>query len=132
MAGSVELPAGRTATVLIRPGAATGLRRRSARAENGVQAAPADDLDPKGRHTGWDVVRLPFAHLWDSARMIAEQGPDVFVIEPPDLRESVIRLLLGAMSCDGPALSDAADADADHIRLDQVELAVAEEGTEGA
>jgi proteasome accessory factor B len=126
VAGSVELPAGRTATVLIRPGAAAGLRRRSAQAQNGVGPAPADDLDPAGRHTGWDVVRLPFAHLWDSARMIAEQGPDVFVIEPPDLRESVIRLLLGAMSSDGPALHGAADADSEHLRPSQVELTIAD------
>ena len=47
---------------------------------------------------------MPFAHLWDTARMIAEQGPDVLVVEPPDLREAVIRLLVGARSTDGPAL----------------------------
>jgi proteasome accessory factor B len=128
VAGSVELPADRTATLLIRPGAATGLRRRSARDEVGGQAVTADELDPVGRHAGWDVVRVPFAHLWDTARTIAEQGPDVFVVEPPDLRESVIRLLLGAMSSDGPALQNAAEADADQAALDEVDLAVAEPG----
>lgn len=50
---------------------------------------------------------MPFAHLWDTARMIAEQGPDVLVVEPPDLREAVIRLLVGARSTDGPALTGA-------------------------
>jgi hypothetical protein len=53
-------------------------------------------------------VRMPFAHLWDTARMIAEQGPDVLVVEPADLREAVIRLLVGARSSDGPALTGAA------------------------
>lgn len=113
VAGSVELPAGRTATVLIRPGAATGLRRRAEHNQDEVETPTAEDLDPVGRHAGWDVVRLPFAHLWDAARMIAEQGPDVVVIEPPDLRESVIRLLVGAMSSNGPALGDLIDADTD-------------------
>jgi proteasome accessory factor B len=105
VAESVEVPAGRTSTLLIKPGSAAGLRRRAGR--SGGIPASADDLDPTGRHAGWDAVRMPFAHLWDTARMIAEQGPDVLVVEPPDLREAVIRLLVGARSSDGPALSGA-------------------------
>jgi len=105
VANSVEVPAGRTSTLLIKPGSAAGLRRRAGRSD-GVSAS-ADDLDPVGRHAGWDAVRMPFAHLWDTARMIAEQGPDVLVVEPPDLREAVIRLLVGARSSDGPALTGA-------------------------
>ena len=93
VAGSVELPAGRTATLLIKPGSAAGLRRRAVASADTPTLA---ELDPVGRHDGWDVVRMPFAHLWDSARMIAGQGPDVLVVDPPDLRESVIRLLVGA------------------------------------
>lgn len=127
VAGSVEQPASRTATVLIRPGAAAGLRRRAADAEIGIEVVAVDELDPSGRHADWDVVRVPFAHLWDSARMIAEQGPDVFVIEPPDLRESVIRLLLGAMSSDGPAVHGAPDKD--EIPLDQIDPAAADHGS---
>ena len=105
VANSVEVPAGRTSTLLIKPGSAAGLRRRAERSP--APADTAEDLDPVGRHAGWDVVRMPFAHLWDTARMIAEQGPDVLVVEPPDLRESVIRLLVGARSSDGPALTGA-------------------------
>jgi predicted DNA-binding transcriptional regulator YafY len=105
VAGSVEIPAGRISTLLIKPGSAAGLRRRAERSPK--PGGSADDLDPVGRHAGWDVVRMPFAHLWDTARMIAEQGPDVLVVEPADLRESVIRLLVGARSSEGPALTGA-------------------------
>lgn len=122
VAGSVEVPADRSATVLIKPGAATGLRRRVKRTDEGIGTVTADDLDPVGRHAGWDVVQVPFAHLWDTARMIAEQGPDVFVIDPPDLRESVIRLLLGAMSAAGPALGNALEMDAVHAHLDLTDV----------
>ena len=92
VAGSVELPAGRSTTLLIKPGSSAGLRRRATSSDS----AATPELDPVGRHTGWDVVTMPFAHLWDTARMIAGQGPDVVVVEPPDLREAVIRLLLGS------------------------------------
>ncbi len=105
VARSVEVPAGRSATLLVRPGTAAGLRRRAL--PSGAEVGRADELDPVGRHAGWDSVLMPFAHLWDTARMIAEQGPDVLVVEPPDLREAVIRLLVGARSTDGPALTGA-------------------------
>ena len=111
VADSVEIPADRTTTLLIRPGTGTGLRRRANRDQpsrtGGAPAGPDPgtepaELDPVGRHAGWDAVRMPFAHLWDTARMIAEHGPDVFVADPPDLREAVIRLLVGAGSSDAP------------------------------
>ncbi len=101
VARTVEEPVGRVATLLIRPGSGAGLRRRAGPAGN--DRAAAGPLDPVGRHHGWDVVRMPFAHLWDTARAIAEQGPDVLVTEPSDLREAVIRLLLGARTADDRA-----------------------------
>lgn len=101
VAGSVEVPAGRSATLLVKPGSAAGLRRRAEHA--GPELPNPTGLDPVGRHTGWDVIRVPFAHLWDTARTIAEQGPDVVCTEPPDLREAVIRLLTGARSSDDSA-----------------------------
>jgi hypothetical protein len=45
---------------------------------------------------GWDVVRLPVGDLWRLADQIAEHGPDVVAVEPPDLRDAVIRTLRGA------------------------------------
>ncbi len=121
VAGTVEVPADRSCTLLVRPGASTGLRRRAIDVARSAAApdAVSDPLlnpatnpatnpasDRVGGREAWDTVRVPFAHLWDTARTIAEQGPDVVVVEPPDLREAVIRLLLGALSAgDGGSTS---------------------------
>jgi len=105
VAGSVELPAGRSATLVIRPGTGAGLRRVAARALNSNAANNSAELswedspeaaDALAAHPDWEVVLMPFAHLWDTARILAEQGPDVVVTGPPDLRDAVIRLLRGA------------------------------------
>lgn len=82
VARSVDVPAERTAVVLIQPGRAAGLRRTAVRAE-------PDPVD------GWDRVQIPLGHLWDTARKIAGQGPDVLVESPPDLADAVVRLLSG-------------------------------------
>ncbi|SDP32482.1 transcriptional regulator [Nakamurella panacisegetis] len=121
VAGSVELPAGRTTTLVIKPGSAAGLRRR---ATTTADATPSIDLDPAGRHAGWDVVQMPFAHLWDTARTIAGQGPDVLVVEPPDLREAVIRLLVGAAGS-APGMDPEAMPrfEPEDVRLDVPEVA---------
>ncbi|MET3805188.1 putative DNA-binding transcriptional regulator YafY [Nakamurella sp. UYEF19] len=120
VADSVEVPADRSATLLIRPGSATGLRRTADRVGRPAPEAAdptAAELDPVGGHDGWDVVRMPFAHLWDTARTIAEQGPEVMVIDPPDLREAVIRLLVGAVGTDGPALNNSNTDTDDDLRF---------------
>ena len=95
VADSVETAADRVAVLRIRPGAAAGLRRRADHSGNAGTTGAAQGPDPRA---DWDLVLVPFAHLWDIARMIAEQGPDVFVLDPPDLREAVIRVLTGATS----------------------------------
>jgi len=83
VADSVERPADRTATVRIRSGRAAGLRRTA------VSAQSTGNPD-------WDRVTLPLGHLWDTARRIAGQGPDVVVEEPADLVAATVRLLSGA------------------------------------
>ena len=83
VAASVERPADRTATLRIRSGRAAGLRRSA------VTEQPSDDAP------GWDRVTLPLGHLWDTARRIAGQGPDVVVEEPADLVDATVRLLTG-------------------------------------
>ena len=104
VADSVEVPANRVTTLLVRPDSAAGLRRRARR-----DSTPGTEVFiPVGRHAEWDVVRLPFAHLWDTARMIAANGPDVVVADPPDLRDAVVRLLVGAHSSDAPPQEGAA------------------------
>jgi len=82
VADSVERPADRTATVRIRSGRAAGLRRTA------ISAQGTGDPD-------WDRVTLPLGHLWDTARRIAGQGPDVLVEEPADLVAATVRLLRG-------------------------------------
>ncbi len=83
VAASVERPADRVATVRIRSGRAAGLRRTALAAQQSAQ-------DPD-----WDQVTLPLGHLWDTARRIAGQGPDVVVEEPADLVDATVRLLTG-------------------------------------
>ena len=58
-------------------------------------SAPTDrpDPDPAG---GWDDVEIPVAGLWDTARRIAGVGPDARVVSPPELRDAVRRILVGA------------------------------------
>jgi proteasome accessory factor B len=82
VADSVERPADRTATVRIRSGRAAGLRRTA------ISAQSTGSPD-------WDRVTLPLGHLWDTARRIAGQGPDVVVEEPADLVAATVRLLSG-------------------------------------
>jgi hypothetical protein len=111
VAASVERPADRTATLRIRSGRAAGLRRSA------VTEQPSDDAP------GWDRVILPLGHLWDTARRIAGQGPDVVVEEPADLVDATVRLLTGtAKALAGrarPAPSGASvTGDADEPALD--------------
>ena len=84
LAGTTEEPTDRSALLHIRPGAAAGLRRG------------ADLLSIAATDDGFDEVRVPLDSFWDVARRIVEQGPDVVVIDPPDLREAVIGLLSAA------------------------------------
>ena len=85
VAASVEVPADRTATVRIRPGLAAGLRRHA--------VAATESADPPG----WDRVTIPLGSLWDTARRIAANGPDVVVEEPADLVDATVRLLTGTL-----------------------------------
>ena len=96
VAASVEHPADRTATVRIRSGRAAGLRRTALAAQQSVE-------DPD-----WDQVTLPLGHLWDTARRIAGQGPDVVVEEPADLVDATVRLLSGTRK----AMAEIAEAPA--------------------
>jgi proteasome accessory factor B len=74
-----------TAVLRVRAGAGYGLRRYAA-----VPAVPAAD--------GWDTVKVPYTELSYFADQVASFGADVVVIEPPDLRDAVIRRLKGALT----------------------------------
>ena len=84
---SFDSPPGRenTAVLRVRAGAGYGLRRYEA-----VPAVRAAD--------GWDTVHVPYTELSYFADQVASFGADVVVIEPPNLRDAVIRRLKGALS----------------------------------
>ena len=66
--------------------------------------APAPSISASGRllhpadaPDGFDELQVPMTALWDTARRIAGHGPDVVVVDPPDLRDAVVQLLRGAV-----------------------------------
>ena len=73
-----------TAVLRVRQNAGFGLRRW------------ADEVAPD--EAGWDRVTVSFADVPWYADYLASFGPDVMVLEPPDLREAVIRRLKGALA----------------------------------
>jgi proteasome accessory factor B len=73
-----------TAVLKVRADAGLGLRRW------------ASDVTPEG--DGWDRVTVSFADVPWYADYLASFGPDIMVLEPPDLREAVIRRLKGVLA----------------------------------
>jgi proteasome accessory factor B len=76
----------RTAVLRVRSGAGVGLRRH------------AVSVRPEGTEPGWDLVTARFADVGWFADTTASFGPDVVVLDPPDLREAVIRRLKGVLA----------------------------------
>jgi proteasome accessory factor B len=74
-------PAYRTATLRVRTGAGHGLRRQA--------TAERPDGD------GWDEIQASFHDIGWYADYLASFGADVIAVDPPDLREAVIRRLKG-------------------------------------
>jgi proteasome accessory factor B len=75
----VEDPVRITAKLLVRDGAAFGLRRR------------ATSVQPRG--DGWDLVELPVSHAERLADEVVGFGPDVVIVEPADARTAVLARL---------------------------------------
>jgi proteasome accessory factor B len=75
-----------TAVLRVRAGAGVGLRRHAV-------SVRADEETP-----GWDLVTTRFADLGWFADYAAWFGPDAIVLDPPDLREAVIRRLKGVLA----------------------------------
>jgi proteasome accessory factor B len=119
--GSVTVPAGadvrevvrdwdsrppehRSAVLRIRKGAGYGLRRHatedSAIQDSAIQGgASRDDAgQDRAEADGWDRVVVPFSGTGWFADHLASFGADVIVVDPPDLREAVIRRLKGALA----------------------------------
>ena len=75
-----------TALLRVRAGAGVGLRRHAV-------SVRADEETP-----GWDLVTTRFGDLGWFADYAASFGQDAIVLDPPDLREAVIRRLKGVMA----------------------------------
>jgi proteasome accessory factor B len=75
-----------TATLRVREGAGHGFRRRPR------------SIEPDPDHPGWDIVTVRFAEEKWYAEYVASFGPDVVVLDPPDLRDAVIAKLKGILA----------------------------------
>jgi proteasome accessory factor B len=100
--GSVEIPPGadvrelvkgwdrpltreHTAVLRVRPDAGSALHRWG-------RCVPDPD------HPGWDLITIDYSELDWYAGYVASFGPDVVVVDPPELREAVIARLKGAVA----------------------------------
>jgi proteasome accessory factor B len=77
-----------TAVLRVRSGAGVGLR----------QHASSVRADGEAAADGWDLVTTRFADVGSFADYAAWFGPDVVVLDPPDLREAVIARLKGVLA----------------------------------
>ncbi len=75
---------GRTATVLVAPGRGAFLRRRA-------QVSATDEA-------GWDTVTVPVRDVEELAEELCGYGDAVVALDPPDLRDAVVRRLSGALA----------------------------------
>jgi len=76
----------RNALLRVRSGGGVGLRRH------------ATAIEPDAEHPGWDLVTTRFTEVDWFAEETASSGPDAVVLDPPDLRDAVIRRLKGALT----------------------------------
>jgi proteasome accessory factor B len=76
-----------TALLRVRSGGGVGLRQHAV-------SVRADEMGPPG----WDLVTTRFGDVGTFADYAAWFGPDVVVLDPPDLRDAVIRRLKGALA----------------------------------
>jgi proteasome accessory factor B len=76
-----------TAVLRVRSGTGVGLRQHAV-------AVRADEAAANG----WDLVTTRFADVGSFADYAAWFGPDVVVLDPPDLREAVIARLKGVLA----------------------------------
>jgi proteasome accessory factor B len=77
-------PAQQSSRLRVKEGAGFGIRRRASLVKPG--------------ENGWDEVEAPYSDVAWFAEHLASFGPDVIVIEPPDLRDAVITRLKGALT----------------------------------
>ena len=102
--GSVKVPDGTDVRELVKGWDRTPPRDRTAvlriRKDAGVVLRRwAHEIIPEtGAGLGWDRVTLSFADASWYAEYLASFGPDIVVLDPPDLREAVITRLKGVLA----------------------------------
>jgi proteasome accessory factor B len=105
-AGSYEVPEGTDMKVLAQalfppaPEVAAVLRIREGRGQSLRRFA--ESITPTGE--GFDVVEIRYSSTWELASEVASYGPDVVVISPADVRETVIQRLRAAVDGSRAAL----------------------------
>ena len=81
----------RSALLRVRSGRAVSLRRRA-------EPVPAADPAAGTARPGWDLVRLRIGEVTMLADELAGYGADVVALDPPELRDAVVRRLRAALA----------------------------------
>jgi proteasome accessory factor B len=101
-AGSVTVPEGTVVRDLVkewdRPVSWDHTATLRVRADAGSALHRWGSHVPDAAHPGWDLITIRYSdHDW-YARYLAWFGPDVVALDPPELREAVIRQLKGVLA----------------------------------
>jgi len=99
--GSVQVPAGTDVRELVKDWDKPLTREHTAvlrvRADAGSALHRWGEVTPDAERPGWDRVSIAYSDPDWYPGYLASYGPDVLVIDPPELREAVIRRLKGAL-----------------------------------
>ena len=101
-AGSVKVPDGEDVRELVKDWDKPQARDHTATLRVRVDAGAAlrrwGRATPDAAHPGWDRVTIDYSDPDWYAGYLAQFGQDVVVLEPPELREAIIRHLKGALA----------------------------------
>ena len=101
-AGSVRVPPGTDVREMVadwdKPQTRDNTATLRVRADAGSALHRWGETAPDPGHPGWDRVSIAYSDADWYAGYLAWFGPDVVVLEPPELREQVIRRLKGALA----------------------------------
>jgi proteasome accessory factor B len=100
--GSVKVPEGADVRELVkdwdRPLARDHTATLRVRADAGFALHRWGRVTQDAAHPGWDRIAIDYSDPEWYAGYLASFGPDVIVLDPPELREAVIRQLKGALT----------------------------------